>query len=74
MKICNSLFIDYFWSMEVENKQDKSKTRPKRKTIEAARSHIKMIIIEKHKINFADPLKFPNHKMDWILTLNSLDS
>ena len=67
-------FFDYFWAMEVQSKEDGSTSRPKRNTAESQKSHIKMSILEKHGINLADSLRFPNHKQDWAQFIAILNS
>ena len=65
-------FFDYFWSMEVQSKEDGCLSRPTKKTAESKKSHIKMSILEKHKINLAHPVRFPNHKQDWTHFIDTL--
>jgi len=67
-------FNEYFWSMKVNQKQDGSSMRPKKKTAEWTKSQIKMGILKKHQINLVDPVKFPNHKLDWAAYISTLDS
>lgn len=48
------------------------KLKPKRATAEWARSHIKMALLQKHKVNLADSIKFPNIHSDWQEILDML--
>ena len=65
-------FGDFFLSMMVlstdknpDGTYSKKNKRPKKKTAETNRSHIKMTVMQRHHFDLGDPVRFPNDTKQW---------